>query len=63
MLTDDAYGGSPAPNIPVSFLVGSYSYDDFTQTAQIAPYQSLDESLSGLLSMTNTVMTPVTVAS
>jgi hypothetical protein len=63
VLTDDAYGGSPAPNIPVSFLVGSYSYDDFTQTAQIAPYQSLDESLSGLLSMTNTVMTPVTVAS
>ena len=63
VLTDDAYGGSPAPNIPVSFLVGSYSYDDFTQTAQIAPYQSLDESLSGLLSMTNTIMTPVTVAS
>jgi hypothetical protein len=63
VLTDDAYGGSPEPNIPVSFLVGSYSYNDFTQTAQIAPFQSLDESLSGLLSMTNTVMTPVTVAS
>lgn len=63
VLTDDAYGGSPAPNIPVTFIVGSYSYNDFTQTATIAPYQSLNESLSGLLSMTNTTMTAITAAS
>lgn len=63
VLTDYAYGGSVLPNNPVSFIIGSYLYDDFKQTATITPYQSLNESLSGLLSMTSTTMTPLTVAS
>ena len=63
VLTDYAYGGSVTPNNPVTFVIGSYLYDDFKQTATITPYQSLNESLSGMLSAWNTTNTPVSVAS
>jgi hypothetical protein len=62
VLTDFGYGGSVVPG-PIQFTVGAYSYDDFTQTATVTPYTTLDQSLSGLLSAWNTVSTPITVAS
>lgn len=62
VLTDYGYGGEIVPG-PISFLVGAYVYDDQAQTAQISPYQSLDESLTGLLSTENTVLTPIAAAS
>ena len=61
ILVDGGYGGEVAPG-PIEFTVGSYSWDDFRQVATIQPYQTVDQSLSGLLSMTSTTMTPITVA-
>jgi hypothetical protein len=63
LLTDWGYGGEVNPAVPLTFIVGAYSYDDQTQTATVSPYQALDESLSGLLGMESTVLTPITVAS
>jgi hypothetical protein len=60
ILTDYAYGGEVAPGSPVTFITGGYTWDDFAQKAAIAPYQSLDESLSGLLSMQSAILTPIT---
>lgn len=60
ILTDWGAGGEVNPGQPITFLVGSYAWDDFAQKATIGPYQRLDESLSGLLSMESTVLTPVT---
>lgn len=60
ILTDYGYGGEVNPGTPISFIVGAYSWDDFAQKATITPYQSLDESLSGLLSMESTVLAPIT---
>lgn len=62
VLVDYGYGGEVSPG-PVSFIVGAYAYDDQAQTAQITPYQSLDDSLTGLLSAANTVLTPIAAAS
>jgi hypothetical protein len=62
ILTDYGYGGEVTPG-PVTFITGAYVYDDQAQTAQITPYQSLDESLTGLLSMENTILTPIAAAS
>ena len=61
ILTDYGYGGE-VTMAPITFLVGAYSYDDFSQKATITPYQNLDQSLSGLLGMAGTVLTPITVA-
>lgn len=61
VLTDYAYGGEVSPG-PVSFIVGAYEWDDFAQVATITPYQTIDQSLSGLLSMENTILTPVQAA-
>ena len=47
---------------PITFIVGGYEWDDFAQKATITPYQALDQSLSGLLSMESTVLTPITAA-
>lgn len=63
LLTDYGYGGEVAPGGPVQFIVGTYSWDDVAMVATITPYVTLDESLTGLLSMTNTVMTPIAAAS
>jgi len=63
ILTDYGYGGEVTPQFPVTFVVGAYSWDDFAQVATITPYQSLDTSLTGMLSMETTVLTPIAVAS
>lgn len=63
VLADSAYGGSVDVSQPVTFLVGSYEYNDITQTAQVSPYATVNQSLSGLLSMENQALKPVTVAS
>ena len=62
ILTDYGYGGEVTPQFPVEFIVGAYEWDDLAQVATITPYQTLDQSLSGLLSMESTVLTPITVA-
>jgi hypothetical protein len=63
ILTDFGYGGEVTPQFPVTFLVGAYVWDDFAQVATITPYQNLDQSLTGMLSMDNTVLTPIAAAS
>jgi hypothetical protein len=63
ILTDFGYGGEVTPQFPVTFVVGAYSWDDFAQVATISPYQDLDTSLTGMLSMQSTVLTPIAVAS
>jgi hypothetical protein len=62
ILTDLGYGGEVTEQTPVSFLAGGYSYDDQAQIATITPFQSLNDSLTGLLSMESTVLTPITAA-
>lgn len=59
ILTDYGYGGEVVPQDPMNFIVGGYEWDDFAQVATITPYQTIDQSLSGLLSMENTVLKPV----
>jgi len=63
VLTDFGYGGELVPGTPIQFCVGSYSWDDFSQTFTIIPYQALDQSITGMLSMESTILTPITVAS
>ena len=63
ILTDYGYGGEVTPQFPVEFLTGAYEWDDFAQVFTVTPYVALDQSLTGLLSMANTVLTPITVAS
>jgi len=60
--TDYAYGGSVTPQFPITFPVGKYQWDDFGQVAMAWPFQSLDQSMSGLLAMENTVLAPITTA-
>lgn len=62
IVTDYGYGGEVTPQFPITFPVGQYAWDDFAQVATITPFQGLDQSLSGLLSMENTILTPITVA-
>jgi hypothetical protein len=62
LLTDYGYGGEVTPQFPVSFIVGAYNWDDQNQVFTITPYQALDQSLSGLLGMENTVLTPIAAA-
>jgi hypothetical protein len=61
--TDYGYGGEVTPQFPVTFAVGQYEWDDFAQVATITPFQALDQSMSGLLSMENTILTPINTAS
>jgi hypothetical protein len=60
VLTDYAYGGEVNPATPLTFIVGGYAWDDQAQVATITPYQSLDASLTGLLSMQSATLTPIT---
>lgn len=62
ILTDFGFGGELVTG-PIQFVTGSYEWDDFAGTFTIAPFQSLDASLTGILSAWNTVNTPITVAS
>jgi hypothetical protein len=58
VMTDFGYGGEVVPG-PVDVIVGAYTWDDFNLVATITPLQTLDQSLTGLLSMEATVLTPV----
>jgi hypothetical protein len=60
ILTDYGYGGEVTPQFPLTFIAGAYSWDDFAQKASITPYQTLNQSLSGLLSLESTLLTPIT---
>jgi hypothetical protein len=62
LLTDFGYGGEATPQFPVTFIVGAYEWDDFAQVATVTPYQIMDESLTGMLSMVNTTFTPIAAA-
>lgn len=61
--TDYGYGGEVTPQFPITFPVGTYEWDDFAQVATITPFQALDQSISGLISMENKVLTPITASS
>jgi len=63
ILTDFAYGGEVTPQFPVEFIVGAYQWDDMAETATITPYQTLNESLTGLLSLETTILAPIQAAS
>jgi hypothetical protein len=63
VLTDYAYGGEVNLAPPISFLVGSYSYDDDSQTAQITPFQYADSSFSSILSAASTMLPSPTTSS
>jgi hypothetical protein len=62
IFTDLGLGGELAPG-PISFIVGGYSYDDFAQAATVTPYNTLNQNFSSLLSMENTILTPIQAAS
>jgi len=62
ILTDFGYGGELVPG-PIQFIVGSYEWDDFAQAFTLSAMNTLDHSLTGMLQMTNTTLTPITVAS
>jgi hypothetical protein len=59
ILTDFGYGGEVTPQFPISFIVGAYEWDDFAQVATVTPYQNVDQSLTGLLSLENTLLKPI----
>ena len=44
------YGGEIVPVLPVTFMCGTYSYDDTTQTATVGAYQNVKFDLNTLLS-------------
>lgn len=56
VLTDYGYGGEVSLLPPISFLVGSYSYDDDSQTAQVTPFQYQSDSFSDLMSTATTML-------
>jgi hypothetical protein len=60
ILTDFGYGGELTPEYPITFVIGTYSWDDQNQVATITPYQTLNQSLSNLLSLESTLLTPIT---
>jgi hypothetical protein len=59
ILYDYGLGGEVQPG-PIDVLIAGYSWDDFQQVATLTPMQTLDMSLSGLLSMESTVPAPLT---
>jgi hypothetical protein len=62
LLYDYGLGGEVVTG-PITWIVGAYSWNDFTQQATLTPMQVLDQSLSSLLSAANSALTPITVAS
>jgi hypothetical protein len=63
ILTDYGYGGEVTPGQPITFIVGAYEWDDTSQVATVTPYQSVDQSLTGILNIEHSLLKPVTVAS
>lgn len=62
VLTDYGMGGEVVPG-PIEWIVGAYSWDDIAETATITPYQTLNESISGLLSLESTILAPIQASS
>lgn len=62
ILTDYGYGGEVTPQFPVQFLTGAYEWDDFAGMFTVTPYVNVDQSLTGLLSLANTELTPIAAA-
>ena len=62
ILTDYGYGGEVAPGGPVQFVTGAYEWDDYAQVFTITPMVLWDQSVTGMLSATNTVLTPINAA-
>jgi hypothetical protein len=62
ILADFAFGGGLLPTGPIQFIAGGYEWDDDALKGSITPYQMLDQSLSGLLSMTSTTLAAVTAS-
>ncbi|HEV2172908.1 MAG TPA: hypothetical protein VGR71_05040 [Nitrospira sp.] len=60
VLTDYGYGGEVNPQFPISFIVGTYEWNDQTQQATITPYQTLNQNIQALLSLEGTLLTPIT---
>lgn len=59
ILTDFGFGGEVSTNLPITFIVGQYDWDDFAQVATITPYQNVDQSLTGLLGLPHkAIMSP-----
>ena len=63
ILTDFGFGGEVTPQFPVTFITGTYEWDDLAQRFTVTPYVSVDASLTGMLSLENTVLKPVAAAS
>jgi hypothetical protein len=62
VLTDFGYGGEVVLG-PVTFLVGSYEYDDDSLTGTVTPFQYLGNSFADLLSAASaTLPQPAAVA-
>jgi hypothetical protein len=62
ILTDMGYSGNVIPQ-PITFICGSYMWDDFGQVATLSALQTLNQSISSLLSLESTLLTPITTAS
>jgi len=62
ILTDYGYGGEVAPGSPIQFVTGAYEWNDYSQVFTLTPMALWDQSVTGMLSATNTVMTPITAA-
>jgi hypothetical protein len=56
VVTDYAYGGEATLLPPVTFLGGSYTYDDDTETAQLQPFQYLASDIQSLLGAAASVL-------
>jgi hypothetical protein len=53
LITDFASGGDVVPG-PITFLTGSYEWDDVAEVATLTPYQSLGTSSTNLLAAIST---------
>lgn len=53
LITDYGYGGDVVPG-PITFLTGTYQWDDQNEVAAVTPFQSLDTSFTSILSALGT---------
>jgi hypothetical protein len=62
LLYDWGLGGEVVPG-PITWIVGAYEWNDFTQQATLTPMQVLEQSLGSLLAAGHSSLMPVAVAS
>lgn len=60
VLTDFGYGGEVNPQFPISFIIGTFQWDDQHQQATVTPYQTLNQNLQSLLALEGQLLTPIT---